>query len=189
MRITRVTTKSGDKGYTHLAGGQVVSKAALRVQAYGDVDELNAGLGLILADDVLPITREILAPVQDQLFVVGGELAFAPEDTGKYPIETISEKDVAALESGVQRLNDQLEPLKEFILPGGRRSAALCHVARTVCRRAERYIVALNEHEPVNPEIIRFVNRLSDLLFVLARIENVQNGVPEVNWSRPAKTK
>lgn len=184
MRITRVTTRTGDKGKTRLADGQLVSKAALRVQAYGEIDELNACIGLILANDILEETREILAPVQHQLFVVGGELAFTPGDAQEIQHDQISAQDVAALERGVERINKTLEPLKEFVLPGGRRSAALCHVARTVCRRAERTIVALNEQEAVNPEVIRFVNRLSDLLFVISRAENVRHGVPEVNWSR-----
>ncbi len=184
MRITRVTTKTGDKGQTRLADGQSVSKASLRVQAYGDVDELNACLGMILADDILTNTRKILTPVQHQLFVVGGELAFAPGSAGKGPIDKISVADVSVLETAIQRVNEPLEPLKEFVLPGGRRGAALCHVARTVCRRAERSIVALNEKEPVNPEILRFINRLSDLLFVVARTENVRQGVAEVYWER-----
>lgn len=184
MRITRVTTKTGDKGQTRLAGGQLVSKASLRVRAYGEIDELNACIGLILADDILEETRERLTPVQHQLFVVGGELAFALKDGEKFKGDRVSARDVDALEMGVERINETLEPLKEFVLPGGRRSAALCHVARTVCRRAERDIVALNEQETLNPEIIRFVNRLSDLLFVISRAENVRHGVAEVNWSR-----
>jgi len=184
MRITRVTTKTGDKGQTNLAGGQVVSKSNLRVRAFGEIDELNTCLGLVLADQILPATREILAPVQHQLFVVGGELAFAPEDAGKYPINQISEWDVELIEASVNLVNETLEPLKEFVLPGGFHSTVVCHLARTVCRRAERSIVALNAIEPVNPQIIRFVNRLSDLLFVLARSENVGHGIPEVTWER-----
>lgn len=184
MRITRVTTRTGDQGQTRLAGGQMVSKASLRVQAYGEIDELNAFIGLILADEVLDETREILTPVQHQLFVVGGELAFSLEDGEKHQLDKITAADVTALERGVETINETLEPLKEFVLPGGRRSAALCHVARTVCRRVERTIVALREQEALNPEVIRFVNRLSDLLFVISRAENVRHGVAEVNWSR-----
>ncbi|MCF7798048.1 MAG: cob(I)yrinic acid a,c-diamide adenosyltransferase [Lentisphaeria bacterium] len=184
MRITRVTTRTGDQGQTRLAGGQMVSKASLRVRAYGEIDELNAFIGLILADDILDETREILTPVQHQLFVVGGELAFAQEDGKNLQSDRVSQMDVEVLEQGVERINATLDPLKEFVLPGGRRSAALCHVARTVCRRAERTIVALNEQEALNPEVIRFVNRLSDLLFVISRAENVRHGVAEVNWSR-----
>ena len=184
MRITRVTTKTGDLGQTHLAGGQRVSKASLRVQAYGEIDELNACLGLILADDVLAETRAILSPIQHQLFVLGGELAFTTQDADQHQIDRILDADVTDLEANIQTINTQLQPLQEFVLPGGRRSAALCHVARTVCRRAERSVVALNEAEPMNPEIVRFVNRLSDLLFVLARAENVQHGEGEVNWQR-----
>lgn len=185
MRITRVTTKTGDKGETNLAGGQTVSKSDLRVQAFGEIDELNASIGLVLADEmILPESREILTPIQHQLFIVGGELAFAPEDADKYPIDRISATDVDFLESGIKLVNDPLPPLKEFVLPGGHPSAALCHVARTICRRVERSIVALNALNPVNPEIIRFINRLSDLLFVLARSENVGHDVPEVMWAR-----
>lgn len=189
MRITRVTTKTGDTGQTNLAGGQTVSKSNLRVCAFGEIDELNACLGLILADKVLPATAEIIAPIQHQLFVLGGELAFAAEDAGKYPIDQISERDVKLIESSVNLVNETLAPLKEFVLPSGSHGAAACHLARTVCRRAERSIVALNAVEPLNPQVIRFVNRLSDLLFVLARSENVGHGVPEVIWERKPRSR
>jgi cob(I)alamin adenosyltransferase len=160
-----------------------VSKADARVAAYGDVDELNATIGLARTEPLGDDVDTLLQTIQSRLFDVGAELATMPEKKDKLSLPTISEDDVVALERAIDRAEEELTPLATFILPGGTRGAACLHVARTVCRRAERHICALAAGEPVRDEILRYVNRLSDLLFVLARLANAREGVSDVPWA------
>jgi cob(I)alamin adenosyltransferase len=175
MRISKVYTRTGDQGETSLVGGRRVSKADSRVEAYGDVDELNSVLGLArigLADQEID---QVLGLVQNDLFTLGADLA-SPLDV---EVPRIDGRFVESLEELADRYLDQLEPLKEFILPGGCEAGAALHFARTVARRAERRTVALAGREEVNPQAIIYLNRLSDLLFVLARVVNHRAGVSE----------
>ncbi len=191
MRITKVYTRTGDAGKTRLAGGQQVWKDSLRVEAYGTVDELNASIGVVRAmnADMLDeysaaaILEEELRWVQNKLFDVGSILATAPGQTFKN-MPQVAAKDVTRLEKLIDRCQKDLEPLKEFILPGGGKVSGFLHQARTVCRRAERLCVQLSREEPVDPTIIKFVNRLSDTLFVLARWVAKTQGEPEFLWER-----
>ncbi len=181
----RIYTRSGDGGDTHLFGGERVSKADLRVEAYGAVDELNSFLGLarskLSSDHEL---HSVLVAVQTVLFKVGAELATARiDDPGLAShVPRVEAEDVDALERYIDRLEATLEPLRSFVLPGGTELGALLHVVRTVCRRAERRVVALAQKARVNPEVLRYLNRLSDLLFVTARWVNHQAGAPELPW-------
>lgn len=175
MRISKVVTKTGDKGQTSLIGGERVSKGSLRVAAYGDVDELNSFLGLAAASLQDPECREILAEIQHCLFTVGADLA-SPVGV---QVPRITVEHVARLEEIMESLMDELPPLEEFILPGGGPGGATLHVARTVARRAERLAVALQEETTLNPQAIIYLNRLSDLLFVLARVANKRESRPE----------
>jgi cob(I)alamin adenosyltransferase len=175
MRITRVYTKAGDKGQTSLVGGARVSKASLRVDAYGDVDELSSVIGLARAHMHNDEIDELLGLVQNDLFTLGADLA-SPSEIG---VPRIDESFITRLEELADRFLAQLEPLKEFILPGGSEAGASLHLARTVARRAERRAVALSETEQINPQTIVYLNRLSDLLFVLARVVNHRAGIPE----------
>jgi len=177
MRLTKIYTRNGDGGQTRLGNGTEVGKDALRVCAYGDLDELNSMLGLVqtqLRDDVLP---PIITAIQHHLFDAGGELSAPGMVTDMISADLISQ-----METDLDRLNAELPPLQEFILPGGTPAAAQLHVARTICRRAERSLVHLNRTELISANIIRYVNRLSDLLFVMARYENHLNGDYEVIW-------
>jgi cob(I)alamin adenosyltransferase len=170
-----VYTKAGDTGETSLVNGARVSKADLRVAAYGEVDELNSVLGLaraLLQDEHID---QVLGQVQNELFTVGADLA-SPTGTA---VPRVEEALITGLEQIIDQLLSELEPLKEFILPGGSQAGAVLHVARTVARRAERGVVALSEREEVNPQALRYLNRLSDLLFVLARVANRRAGSPE----------
>ncbi|MCS7310227.1 MAG: cob(I)yrinic acid a,c-diamide adenosyltransferase [Armatimonadota bacterium] len=177
----RIYTKTGDDGTTGLLGGQRVSKDSPRVEAYGSVDELNAHLGLAIAQ--MPSHerfRQMLQQVQNDLFVIGAELAVP---VGKKPvIAPLSEGHVLAVERYIDEIEEQLQPLRHFILPGGTAAAATLHVARTVCRRAERRVVSLFHVEPGNPHIITYLNRLGDLLFVMARAVNAAEGVEDIIW-------
>jgi len=175
MRITKVVTKTGDKGQTALAGGRRVSKASARVQAYGDVDELNSLIGVARAFPIDARLGEMLEQVQHQLFVVGADLA-TPADIPGTRVETV---EIAALEAYLEELLEDLDPLKEFVLPGGGPAGAFLQLARAVARRAERSAVALQEVEPVGAEVIIYLNRLSDFLFVLARAANHRAGAAE----------
>ncbi len=193
MRITKVYTRTGDAGKTRLAGGQQVWKDSLRVDAYGTVDELNAAVGVVRvmnADgvgghDAAERLEAELRWVQNKLFDVGSILATAPGQTFKN-MPQVAAKDVVRLEKLIDRCQKDLTPLKEFILPGGGKVSGFLHQARTVCRRAERLCVALSKTEPVDPIIIKFVNRLSDTLFVLARWVSKTQGEPEFLWERDA---
>lgn len=180
----KIYTRRGDGGETDLFGGPRVGKDDLRVEAYGAVDETNAALGAALAvspsEDLADLGREI----QSRLFDLGGTLATPdPERRRKSAVPEVSTEDVETLESAIDRLESELEPLKRFILPGGTAAAAAFHVARTVCRRAERRCVALHREEPVDEPSLRYLNRLSDLLFVMARVENHRVGVTDVEWA------
>ncbi len=181
----KIYTKGGDAGETSLFGGQRVRKDTLRVEAYGAVDELNATLGLALVELDHKDLSEHVRVIQASLFDLGGELATPDveerEARGK-GMPRVSEPDVAELESWIDRLETELEPLRNFVLPGGTRAAALLQLARTICRRAERRVVSLSQKETVIPIVLRYLNRLSDLLFVLARVVNRRGGVVEPTW-------
>jgi cob(I)alamin adenosyltransferase len=185
MRITRVYTRVGDKGETSLVGGARVSKANARVDAYGEVDELNSVIGLARAKVQDAEIDDVLALIQNDLFTVGADLA-SPNEV---QVPRITEEFVKTLESISDRFLAQIEPLKEFILPGGSEAGATVHLARTVARRAERRVVALAGVEELNPEVIVYLNRLSDLLFILARAINHRDSVPEkmTDFSRRQK--
>jgi cob(I)alamin adenosyltransferase len=196
MRITKVYTKTGDKGKTRLAGGQQVWKDSLRVEAYGTVDELNASVGVVRVMNA-DVTKEHEAAkqleeelrwVQNKLFDIGSILATAPGQTFKNMPQVIG-KDITRLEGLIDRCQEDLEPLQEFILPGGGKVSGFLHQARTVCRRAERLCVRLSREEPVDPTIVKFVNRLSDTLFVLARWVAKTQGEPEFLWERNVQGK
>jgi|SRR5205085_6721143 len=180
--MTRLYTRGGDEGETSLAGGQRVSKDSLRVAAYGTVDELNACLGVSLAQGLSARLGEILPVIQNELFHLGADLSFLEADKADRARPQIEAKHVDRLESLIDELSAVAGPLKNFILPGGAVGAAHLHVARTVCRRAERAVVTLGQVEPVGPFALRYLNRLSDLLFVMSRYENKLRGVPEPPW-------
>jgi len=191
MRITKVYTRTGDAGKTRLAGGQQVWKDSLRVEAYGTIDELNASVGVVrvmnaksanLHEKAQQLEGE-LRWVQNKLFDVGSILATAPGQTFKN-MPHVAALDVTRLEKLIDRCQKELAPLKEFILPGGGKVSGFLHQARTICRRAERLCVALSKTEPIDPTIIKFVNRLSDTLFVLARWVAQTQGEPEFLWER-----
>lgn len=164
-RLSKITTRTGDDGTTGLASNARVGKDHPRIEALGEVDELNSQLGLLLTEALPDEIRAQLTTVQHHLFDLGGELAL-PGFAG------ISEEKLGLLDEAIERHNSGLPPLKEFVLPGGTRAAAQAHVCRTVCRRAERRLVALNRTDPVSPRLVQYLNRLSDLLFVLARVLN-----------------
>ena len=179
-RLSKIVTRTGDAGTTGLGDGSRVAKDAARIDAIGAVDELNSTIGVLLAEIVqtgLPgDVATTLVDVQHDLFDLGGELSIPG-------YAAVTEAHVLRLEDGVERYNATLAPLKEFVLPGGSRAAAACHLARTVCRRAERSLVALGRVEGVSDLSIRYMNRLSDLLFVAARTLNAAAGVPETLWN------
>jgi cob(I)alamin adenosyltransferase len=175
MRITRVYTKSGDQGETSLVDGSRVSKADPRVASYGDVDELNSLLGLVRVGLSDVQFDQIIGRIQNELFVLGADLA----SPAGVPVPRVSEELVEALERDVDSLMEELEPLREFILPGGNQLAAYLHLARTVARRAERTVVELAAREEITLAAVRYLNRLSDLLFVMARVANKRGGTPE----------
>lgn len=174
-RLSKIYTRTGDRGTTGLGDGSRVDKDSLRVASYGTVDELNSHIGLLLAAEVVTEVRSTLTRVQHELFDLGGELCM-PGYT------LIPEAFVGRLEDDLDRLNGELPPLEDFILPGGSEAAARCHVARTVCRRAERCVVSLSRAEDVNEVSVRYLNRLSDYLFVAARVLARAGGGDEVIW-------
>ena len=184
MRITSVTTKVGDGGDTFLAGGQKVSKDDPRIEAYGTIDELNSVLGLALAEGLDATIAPSVCRVQNELFRLGCDLCLVEEDRKKRPVPGIEERHVVRLDEEIGRLLESLPPLEEFVLPGGSRGAAQLHVARTVCRRAERLAVKLSHKEWVGPVALKYLNRLSDWLFVLARAENRARGRTEPQWDK-----
>jgi cob(I)alamin adenosyltransferase len=180
----KIYTRTGDGGETSLFGGGRAPKDDRRVAAYGEVDELNAVIGTAVATAPASFERELLASIQRDLFAVGARLASPdPEKVaGALARALLPEVRIAALEAAIDRVERELEPLEHFVLPGGSPKGAALHVARTVCRRAERSVVTLHRHEPVAPEILRYLNRLSDLLFTLARLANQRARVSEETW-------
>jgi cob(I)alamin adenosyltransferase len=181
-RLTKIYTKKGDSGTTSLGGGQRVPKDTLRVQVYGTVDELNSHLGVALALGLCDrLTRELPA-IQNQLFDLGSDLCFLEEDKAKYAIPQIEQRHVEQLEALIDEMTAAVGPLENFILPGGSTGAAQLHVARTVCRRAEREATTLAREEGVGPHVISYLNRLSDALFVMSRYENLMRAIPEPLW-------
>lgn len=179
-RLSRITTRTGDKGETGLGDGSRVAKDHARIAALGDIDELNCAIGLVLAEEIPGEIRDALLQAQQDLFDLGGEISIPGHSL-------LKPQSVAALERHLERWNKDLPALKEFILPGGTRAAAAAHLARTVCRRAERAVVALGRKEKVGEPARRFLNRLSDLLFVAGRALNRAAGVGDVQWRHARK--
>src|SRR4051812_34811204 len=177
----KIYTKTGDDGTTGLFGGGRVKKASLRVDAYGTVDELNATIGLARASKLDAASEAVLAEVQVDLFTLGAELACVPGKEAKLNMKLIEDADAARLEKAIDRAESFCPPLKYFVLPGGSAQAAALHLARTICRRAERAVLAL-EDAPARAEVVVYLNRLSDLLFMLARRANVEMKVEDVPW-------
>lgn len=174
-RLSRIYTRTGDKGTTGLGDGSRTDKDSLRVEAFGSVDELNSVIGILATHELPEIITCELVEIQNDLFDLGGELCIPGHSV-------VSDKQVDRLEHMLDSLNEDLQPLKEFILPGGTSAAAICHLARTVCRRAERRVVSLAREEAVSEPGLRYLNRLSDLLFVMARSLNHTAGVDDVLW-------
>lgn len=174
-RLTRIYTRTGDDGSTGLTDGSRVSKSSLRVEAIGEADEVNSAVGLVLSHAIPAEVRDCLVEVQHDLFNLGAELATPG-------LELLAPGRVDRLESSLDAFNEALPPLKEFILPGGGQAAAACHLARSVCRRAERRLVGLSHEEAIRPVLRQYLNRLSDLLFVLGRVLAREAGEGEVYW-------
>jgi cob(I)alamin adenosyltransferase len=179
-RLSKITTRTGDSGETGLGDGSRLPKDSPRIQALGDIDELNSALGALLAEEVPEDIREALAQVQQDLFDLGGELSIPGH-------AMLAAQKIEDLEKLQEAWNAGLAPLKEFILPGGSRAAAAAHLARTVCRRAERSVVALGRAEPITLQARQYLNRLSDLLFVAGRLLNRHCGRPDVQWRHQRK--
>ncbi len=178
----KLYTKTGDDGTTGLFGGGRVSKASTRVAAYGTVDETNAAIGVARATPVDEAMDQVLARVQEDLFTVGAELACVPGRESKLAMALIGTADIERLERAIDTADGACPPLRSFVLPGGSRQAAALHLARTICRRAERAVLAMDD-SPSRHELVVYLNRLSDLLFAMARQANVIAGVPDVPWS------
>lgn len=174
-RLSKIYTRTGDKGTTGLGDGSRVDKDTPRIEAIGAVDELNAVMGLLLAENLLEVIADYLTQIQHRLFDLGGELAVPGSSV-------LTAADVTSLEERLDELNEGLSPLKEFILPGGSPAAAICHLARTICRRAERRVFTLSENESVPDVSLQFLNRLSDYLFVAARAINKSVHFKDVPW-------
>lgn len=187
-KITKIYTRKGDDGTTSLGSRERVPKDALRVQAYGTVDELNSMIGLAIASGLSERLAEMLTIVQNELLDVGSNLAFYAEDRERFGIPLVAGKRVERLEAWIDELSLVVGPLQNFILPGGSLGAGYLHVARTICRRAERKAISLAQAEPgeIDPNVIKYLNRLSDALFVMARYENHERGVPEPLWDKTA---
>ena len=177
----KIYTKTGDKGTTALFGGKRVSKSHERINAYGTVDELNSYIGLIRDQKIGSNHIPVLIEIQDRLFTLGSILATEPENT-KVKIPTLIEQDIEYLEKQMDLMNDELPEMKSFILPGGHTSVSHCHIARCVCRRAERLVIGLSENEKVPDIAIKYLNRLSDYLFVLARKVSSELNAEEIPW-------
>ena len=184
MRISKVYTRTGDGGETSLGGGQRVAKDARRIAAFGTVDELNSVLGVVLTADPHARLAAIAGRIQNELFHLGSDLCILEEDKSKFPVPGIESRHVEVLEREMDELLEELKPLEEFILPGGAPASAQLQVARSVCRRAERELISLRREETIGEQTIPYLNRLSDLLFVMARYENHAKGVPEPQWNK-----
>lgn len=183
----KIYTKTGDQGETGLFGGARVSKADERVDAYGDVDELNSVIGVARVHGTDSRCDALLMTIQSELFNVGAELACVPGKEAKLGVPVVSEAEISPLERMIDALEADLQPLTNFVLPGGSIEAARLHVARTVCRRAERKLVALSQRQPIRNELVRYLNRLSDLLFVMARHANHRANIADVPWTARAR--
>jgi cob(I)alamin adenosyltransferase len=177
----KIYTKTGDEGTTSLFGGKRVSKSDLRIDTYGTVDELNSYVGLLRDQEVNKKRKEILVEIQDRLFTIGSILATEPGNV-KVKIPSLQEADITFLEKQIDGMDSQLPPMKSFVLPGGHESVSFGHVARTVCRRAERLVIALDQLEKVDSLVIKYLNRLSDYLFVLCRMMTQELGAEETPW-------
>ncbi|MDB5282338.1 MAG: putative ATP:cobalamin adenosyltransferase [Bacteroidota bacterium] len=177
----KIYTKTGDIGETSLFGGRRVLKSELRIESYGTVDELNSWIGLLRDVQTDAGLKDLLKEIQDRLFTLGSVLASDPAKE-KLKRPDLHEEDIERLERAIDRMDEQLEPLKNFVLPGGHVFVSYCHIARTVCRRAERLCVALNQNAELDPLIIKYLNRLSDYLFTLSRKMAKDLGAEEVNW-------
>lgn len=171
----KIYTKTGDKGQTSLFGGTRVSKNHIRIEAYGTVDELNSWIGLIRDQEINEEYKTLLIEIQDRLFTIGSQLAADPDKSKntqgneKFNLPKVIEDDIVLLEKAIDKMEESLEPLKSFVLPGGHSTVSYCHIARCVCRRAERLSVSLDEQQPIDEIIIKYLNRLSDYLFTLSR--------------------
>lgn len=185
-RITKVTTKTGDDGTTALSSGRRLAKDHLRIEAYGTVDELNSVLGVALAEGLSEPLPVELERIQNELFHLGSDLAMPRDGEARFPVPRIERRHTEDLEAGLERLEQELPALENFVLPGGAPGAARLNVARTVCRRAERVAVRLGREEEIGAEVLRYLNRLSDFLFVAARFENRLRGVADVLWNSRA---
>lgn len=185
-RITKIYTRSGDDGTTGLGGGQRVKKHDLRIEVYGTVDELNSAIGAAVAQGVVPELATRLRAIQNELFHLGSDLCILEEDKANFQVPRIEKRHVDALEAALDAMTPEVGPLENFILPGGSPGAAWLHVARTICRRAERLLTALAERETVGEYTVRYLNRLSDALFVMARLENKRRGVEDPLWDSRA---
>lgn len=179
--MSKIYTKTGDKGMTSLVGGTRISKDHLKIETYGTVDELNSWIGVLRDSPENASRKDILKEIQDRLFTLGADLAAEPEQT-KRKIPDLFESDIELLEREMDKMNEEIPPLKAFVLPGGHQSVSFAHVARTVCRRAERHVIRLSKEEEVNPVIIRYLNRLSDYLFVVSRKITQELQSEEVAW-------
>lgn len=178
----KIYTKTGDQGSTGLFGGTRVSKHHIRIESYGTLDELNSWLGLLRDQDIDLVRTQELERIQSELFTLGAELATEPEKSERLKIQTLGEKEIAALEQSIDQMNSALPEMTHFILPGGHEAVSYCHLARTVCRRAERRMSLLNEQQELSPSSLAYINRLSDYLFVLARHLSSTLGAKEVRW-------
>lgn len=185
-RITKVYTRTGDDGTTGLGSRRRVPKDSARIEAYGTVDELNSEIGAVIAAGLDPLLTKMLTGIQNDLFHLGADLCIPEEDKGKIKGPKIEQRHVDALERSIDRLSKDLPPLANFVLPGGAPGAAQLHIARTVCRRAERRVITLRRSEPIGAFTVPYLNRLSDLLFVMARYENKQRQVPDALWDSRA---
>jgi cob(I)alamin adenosyltransferase len=177
----KIYTKTGDQGLTSLIGGTRVKKSHLRIETYGTIDELNAYIGLLGDQPVNTARRSLIKEIQDRLFTVGASLASDPEKSNM-KIPDLHEEDITLLEKEIDNMQEQLPPLRAFVLPGGHPSVSFCHVARCVCRRAERLVIALAEDDFVAVLVIKYLNRLSDYLFVLSRKITYELGIEEITW-------
>ena len=177
----KIYTKTGDKGYTSLIGGTRVPKHHVRIETYGTVDELNSYMGLIRDQEITPEQKDMLKEIQDRLFTIGSSLASDPEKS-KMKIPDLHTSDIELLEQQIDKMNEDLPELRHFVLPGGDQAVSFCHIARCVCRRAERICVNLAEISSVDEQVIIYLNRLSDYLFVLARKLCHDRKIPENQW-------
>nr|WP_298790757.1 cob(I)yrinic acid a,c-diamide adenosyltransferase [uncultured Allomuricauda sp.] len=178
----KIYTKTGDKGTTALFTGKRVAKHHIRIESYGTIDELNSFLGLLRDQDIDEHSKEVLALIQNKLFTVGAILATEPKKENRLKIPRISDEDITFLENEMDQMNEELPEMTHFILPGGHTTVSYCHIARTVCRRAERMASYLNENEPLPNNLLSYINRLSDYLFVLARKLSKDLQAQEVKW-------